>query len=158
MSITLLAAISKNNCIGKHGEIPWNIPEDMKRVKNLTTGNVIVMGRKTWESIPDKFRPLPNRINIVITRQADYAVPDGVEVHGSVEAAIAAHQDKHIIGFGGQGIYETMMPLADTLEITHVDKTIVDGDAFFPDIDPAVWKEVWREDHDGFAFVRYRRT
>ncbi len=158
MSITLLAAISTNNCIGKNGEIPWHIPGDMKRLKNLTLGKVVIMGRKTWESIPDKFRPLPNRTNVVITRQSDYSVPEDVEIYNSLLTALNAHTNEEIIGFGGQAIYEGLLKKADTLEITHVDQIIEYGDAFFPDIDPLAWKEVWREDHDEYSFVTYHRV
>lgn len=156
--IAIIAAISKNNCIGKNGQIPWNIPEDMKRVRELTTGNVVIMGKNTWESIPEKFRPLPNRVNIVITSQANYAVPPSVEVYSTIQQAIAAHSGERIFGFGGAGIYKEMINIADTLYITHVDQKISDCTAFFPKIDPAVWKEIEREDHTGFAFVKYIRN
>ena len=157
MSISLVAAISKNNCIGKNGELPWNLPEDMKRVKELTVGRNVIMGRRTWESIPEKYRPLPNRKNIVITSDSNYRLPLGVERYATVQDAIVAHRDEEIIGFGGQRIFEAMLPLADTLYITHVDRIVEDGDAFFPKIDAGIWKETEREDHEGFSFVMYRR-
>ena len=156
MPISIVAAISKNNCIGKNGELPWNIPKDMKRVKELTVGKKVIMGRRTWESIPEKYRPLPNRKNIVITSDADYPLPDGVERYATVEDAVNAHTDEEIVGFGGQRIFEAMLPLADTLYITHVDQIVEGGDAFFPAINPEVWKEVEREKHEGFIFVVYR--
>ncbi len=157
MSITIVAAISKNNCIGKQGKLPWNIPEDMKRVKKLTTGKVIIMGRKTWESIPEKFRPLPNRLNIVITRNTDYSLPDNVEKYPDIKSAVIAHKNEKIIGFGGQHIFEEMIQIADTLNITEVNQTIEDGDTFFPKIDKTIWKEIWREPHNGFDFVEYKK-
>jgi dihydrofolate reductase len=156
--ITLFAAISNNNCIGKNGEIPWHIPEDMIRLKKNTIGKVLIMGRKTWESIPKKFRPLPKRTNVVISRNTDYLVPEGVFVYTDIKEAVEAFSDKEIIGFGGQFVYEALMDTADKLDICHVDQTIEDGNAFFPTIDPAVWKEVEREDHDGFSFVQYKRV
>ncbi|MEK7084877.1 MAG: dihydrofolate reductase [Patescibacteria group bacterium] len=155
--ITLVAAISQNNCIGKNGEIPWRIPEDWKRMQAITAGKVLIMGRKTWESIPEKRRPLPNRTNIVITREPKTSFPPSVEVYSTIQEAITAHKGEDIIGFGGQTIYEEMIAFADVLEITHVDQTIDACTAFFPPIDPAIWKEAWREDHDGFSFVTYRR-
>jgi dihydrofolate reductase len=155
--IALVAGVSKNNCIGKSGALPWHIPEDMKRVRALTVGKNVVMGRKTWESLPEKFRPLPNRVNIVITRQTDYPVPPGVEVHASVPDAIKAHEGEDTIGFGGEAIFKEMILLADTLYITHVDEEIEECDAFFPPIDPTVWKEQEREDFDIFSFVTYVR-
>lgn len=155
--ISLFAAISKNNCIGKDGEIPWHIPEDMKRLREATTGKVLIMGRKTWESIPEHRRPLPKRTNVVITRNTEYLVPPGVEVYASIENALGAHKEEDIVGFGGQFVYEELLDKAELLDICHVDTIIEDGNAFFPTIDPSQWKEAWREDHDGFSFVQYRR-
>lgn len=155
--ITLIAAISKNNCIGKGGELPWNIPEDMQRMRENTVGKVLIMGRKTWESIPEKRRPLPNRTNVVITREPKKNFPSDVEVYATVTEAIAAHKDEEIIGFGGQKIFEEMIAIADVLDITHIDQTIDACDAYFPAINPNVWKETWREDHEGFSFVTYGR-
>ncbi len=155
--LTLIAAIASNSCIGKDNALPWRLPEDMKRFKELTTGHTVLMGRKTWESIPQKFRPLPDRKNVVITRQTDYAVPEGVEVHGTIQSALARHTNEHIFVIGGAEIYAQTIGIADRLEITHVDQT-VDGDAYFPQIDPAVWKEVAREVREGFSFVTYERA
>jgi len=157
MSISLVAAISQNSCIGKNGALPWDIPEDMKRVKELTVGRVVIMGRKTWESIPEKFRPLPKRTNVVITSQENYPLPDGVECFENVRHAIASHQGEDIVGFGGQRIFEDMIDLADTLEITHVHQTIDVCDAFFPPIDENVWQETARKDFNGFHFSTYSR-
>ncbi len=155
--VTLVAAVARNGCIGKDGGLPWRIPEDMQRYRRITMGKVVVMGRKTWESIPAKFRPLPGRINVVVTRNPDYAVPGGVERVPSLEAALAAHAAEDVIVNGGGEIYARAMPRADALDITHVHRD-VDGDTFFPPIDPVVWRETWREDHDGFTFVTYRRA
>lgn len=157
MSLSLIAAIAENNCIGKGGELPWNIPEDMKHFKDVTTGHPVLMGRKTWESIPEKFRPLPKRKNIIITRQTDYAIPVDVKLYSSIEDAMNAHADEEIMVIGGAEIYKQTIDIADTLYITHVART-VDGDAFFPDIDDAVWKETERDDRDGFSFVTYKRS
>ncbi len=155
--ITLVAAISKNNCIGKHGEIPWHIPEDFKRMQQITRGKVLIIGRKTWESIPEKRRPLPDRTNVVITRDKQYPLPAGVERYNTVQKAIARHTGEEIIGFGGQKIYEEMIAFADALDITHIDQIIDNCTAFFPPIDPSIWKESWREDHVGFRFAVYKR-
>lgn len=154
--IALIAAISENNCIGKSDTLPWYIPEDLKRFKKITTGHTVIMGRKTWESIPEKFRPLPNRTNIVITRNTAYPVPEGVLLYHSVEEAL-----KHVEGdsmiIGGGEIYAQSIDLADTLFITHVRGIIEGGTAFFPTIDPAIWKETEREDHEHFSFVTYTK-
>lgn len=156
--ITLVAAISQNNCIGKNNTLPWHIPEDFKRMQQLTMGKVLIMGRKTWESIPPQRRPLPGRTNVVITREPKESFPSGVKIYPTIAEAMAAHQGEEIIGFGGQKIFAEMLPLADKLEITHVRQTVDNCGAFFPPIDPAVWQAAWREAHDGFEFVRYVRN
>jgi dihydrofolate reductase len=155
--VTIVAAVARNGCIGKDGGLPWHIPEDMKRYRAVTMGKVVVMGRKTWESIPEKFRPLAGRINVVVTRQADYPLPAGVERCASLEAALAAHGGEEVVINGGGAIYAQAMSRADVLDLTLVDRD-VDGDTFFPPIDPAVWKPTWREDHGGFSFVTYARA
>lgn len=155
--VTLVAAVARNGCIGKDGALPWRIPEDMKRYREVTMGKVVVMGRKTWESIPPQHRPLSGRTNVVVTRQPDYPLPAGVERAASLDEALAAHRENEVIINGGAAIYAHAMARADVLDITHVHRD-VDGDTFFPVIDPAVWRESWREDHDGFSFVTYART
>jgi dihydrofolate reductase len=154
--ISIIAAIAKNNCIGKNGTLPWHLPEDLKRFRTLTTGNVVIMGRKTWDSIPEKFRPLPNRVNVVITHQEHFAVPEGVIVYSSLEAALQAYADQNVMIIGGSQIYAAAMSHAKTLHITHVDQE-VDGDAFFPTIDKAIWKEIEHEEHPGYTFSTYAR-
>jgi dihydrofolate reductase len=153
--IALIAAISENNCIGKNNTLPWHIPEDMKHFRKLTDGKTVVMGRKTWESIPEKFRPLPNRKNIVITRNTDYPVPAGVILYHSIEEVLK-HETRDIIVIGGAEIYAQSIHHADTLYITEVRTFIEDGTAFFPTIDPTIWKETEREDHEHFSFVTYQ--
>lgn len=155
--IALIAAISENNCIGKSGTLPWHIPEDLKRFKTITTGHTVLMGRKTWESIPEKFRPLPNRKNIVVTRNTDYAVPVGVVLYHSVEEVLK-HEKGDIMVIGGAEIYTQSITLADTLYITHIRTFIEDGTAFFPTIDAKIWKETEREDHEHFSFVTYTKN
>ena len=154
--ISLIAAIGRNNELGKGNTLLWPMPADMKHFKELTTGNVVIMGRKTWESIPEKYRPLPNRTNIVITRQNEYELPSGVEKYSSPTDAIAAHTNDNLFIIGGTELYRATLDNADTLEITHVHREI-EGDAFFPSIDPATWKEQKREDHPEFSFVTYTR-
>jgi dihydrofolate reductase len=130
----------------------------MKRMREITKGKVLIMGRKTWESIPEHRRPLPNRVNVVITKNQDYPLPPGVERYDSITEAINAHLNEDIIGFGGQRVFEEMIKIADVLEITHVEKTIDNCHAFFPKIDPTIWRESKREDHKGFSFVTYVRN
>ncbi len=154
--VSIIAAIAKNNCIGKDGTLPWQLPEDLKRFRALTTGKVVIMGRKTWDSIPEKFRPLPNRTNVVITRQSDFAVPEGVTIFSSLEAALQKYAHEDVMIIGGSQIYAAAMPLAKTLYITHVDQE-VDGDAFFPMIDTSIWKEIEHEKYPGYTFSTYAR-
>ncbi|MBP7992052.1 MAG: dihydrofolate reductase [Candidatus Magasanikbacteria bacterium] len=156
MSLSLIAGISKNNCIGKNGQLPWDIPEDLKHFREVTAGKTVLMGRKTWESLPEKFRPLPKRTNIIITRQTDYSVPAGVKVYATIDEATAAHPSEEIMVIGGAEIYRQTIDIADTLYMTHIDQT-VDGDAFFPTINLTIWKETTREDHDGYSFVTYQK-
>jgi dihydrofolate reductase len=155
--ITLVAAVARNGCIGKDGALPWRIPEDVQHYKDVTMGKVVVMGRKTWESIPAKYRPLPGRTNVVVTRQTAYPLPAGVECFDSLETALAAHAADDVVINGGAEIYRAAIGRADRLDVTHVARD-VDGDTFFPAIDPARWKVVRREDHDGFSFVLYERA
>nr|AIA17716.1 Dihydrofolate reductase [uncultured bacterium] len=157
--IIAIAALSENRVIGQNGQLPWRIPEDLKRFKDLTMGHPVIMGRKTWESIPEKFRPLPGRTNIVVTRQPDYAVPADVIVSSSVEDALKIFPSEHIYIIGGAEIYAAAMPHVDKIEMTLVKKTIEgDGLTYFPDMDMAHWKELRREDHDEFSFVTYERV
>ena len=151
--IALIAAISKNNCIGKNNQLPWSIPEDMKHFKKITKGKTVLMGRKTFESILGYLgKPLPNRTNLVITRDPNYQVPKGAKVCNNLEQAITEHQDIFVIG--GANIYEQTISQANKLYITHVDQQ-VDGDAFFPNIDMNIWEKTDEKNHDGFSFVTY---
>ncbi len=154
--IALIAALSENSCIGKNGTLPWHIPEDMEHFRKLTNGKTIIMGRKTWESIPEKYRPLPHRKNIIITRNTDYSVPEGVTIYHSIEEALE-HETGEIMIIGGGELYAQSIEKADTLYITHVRGIIEDGTAFFPVINPATWKEAEREDHEHFSFVTYTK-
>jgi dihydrofolate reductase len=156
MSVSLIAAVADNGCIGKKNQLPWYLPEDLKRFKQLTTGKVVLMGRRTWESLPEKFRPLPNRTNVVITRQPNFTVPAGVEVYPDITAALQKHSGDELFIIGGAEIYKQTIGAADTLFITEVHQTI-DGDAFFPTIDKAAWKETSRENFAGFSFVTYSK-
>jgi dihydrofolate reductase len=156
--LSLIAAISKNNCIGKNNKLLWNIPDDMKHFVKITKNKTVLMGRKTWESIPAKFRPLPNRTNIIITRNTEYKtqVPKDVRVYTSIKEALNNHPDKEVIVIGGGQIYKQTIDMADKLYITHVNMN-VDGDAFFPEINLNKWQEIEREDHEKFSFVNYKK-
>ena len=154
--IVIIAAVAKNRVIGKDNTLIWNIPEDMAHFKALTSGQTVIMGRKTWESLPPRFRPLPGRRNIVISRQADFAAP-GAELAASLEAALQlAAQAETAFIIGGEQIYRQAMDVADRLEITEVDLE-PEGDAWFPAIDPKRWRVDQKAEYPGFAFNTYRR-
>ncbi len=157
--IILIAGVAKNRVIGKNGKLPWNIPEDLNRFKSLTLNHTVLMGRKTFESILNVLgRPLPERTNIIVTRDRAYQAPGCIVVHSIAEALMKADGDIFVIG--GQNIYEQTIGLADMLEITEIKKDY-EGDAFFPVIG-SEWKEVKREDKESgeikFSFVTYERA
>jgi dihydrofolate reductase len=139
-SIALVVAIARNGVIGREGGLPWRLSTDMKRFRALTTGHPIVMGRRTWESFPR--RPLPERTNIVVTRDGGFAAEGAVRA-GSLEEAMdiarAAPGGEAVQVIGGGQIYAQALPLADRLDVTHVE-TDTDGDTHFPAIDPAQWR------------------
>ena len=159
--IVIIVAVAKNRVIGKDNQLIWNIPADMAHFKTLTAGHTVVMGRKTWESLPPRFRPLPGRRNIVISRQADYAAT-GAELADSLDSALAlAAGDKTVFIIGGEQIYSQALALADRLEITEVDLEPA-GDAWFPEIPSAEWRITQKETPTGqvgtgFSFVTYCR-
>ena len=161
MHISIIVAIAKNYAIGFENKLLYWLPNDLKRFKALTTGHTIIMGRRTFESLPKG--ALPNRRNIVLSRQ-DIEFP-GAERYPSLEAALAqCHDDEEVFIIGGASVYREALPLADKLCITHIDDTPEAADAFFPEIDPSVWKETGREAHPTdekhlypYQFVDYRR-
>ena len=154
--VVVIAAVARNRVIGFDNRLIWNIPEDMAHFKALTSGHTVVTGRKTWESLPPRFRPLPNRRNIVISRQADYAAP-GAEVADSLENALKLASTATLVFIiGGEQIYTQALAVADRLEITEVDLE-PEGDAWFPEIAAVDWEQTGKTDGAGFAFVTYRR-
>jgi dihydrofolate reductase len=157
VTVTLVAAIARNGVIGADGGIPWHLPDDQRRFKELTIGHVLVMGRVTYESIG---RPLPGRTTVVVTRSAGWgAGDDGVLVAPSVPEALAlaATVDEEVFVVGGTRVYEEALPFADRLELTWVDAE-PEGDAWFPAVDWATWREVTREEHEGWSAVSYARA
>ncbi len=146
--ISLIAAIGKNNELGKKNNLLWHLPADMKHFKDITALHAIIMGRKTFESIG---KPLPNRKNIVITRDQNY-LRHGVDVVHSLEEAIHSArtplaENEEIFVIGGAEIYKQTIPIADRLYITHIEAENRDADAFFPEIIPVVWNEISHEEH-----------
>jgi len=145
--IVLVVAAARNGVIGKDGAIPWRLPEDMRRFKALTLGHAVVMGRKTWDSLPPKNRPLPGRRNLVVTRDTNWRAEGAERV--TLETALAG--DVFVIG--GAEIYRAALPLAGRIELTEVQGDF-DGDAHFT-FDRAQWRETAREDRvtaDGLVY------
>ncbi|NED93715.1 dihydrofolate reductase [Phytoactinopolyspora alkaliphila] len=154
-TVTVIAAVARNGVIGADGGLPWSLPGDLPRVKALTLGHVLVMGRKTFDSIG---RPLPGRTTVVVTRQPGWSA-DGVEVARSVPEALelASSIDRHVFVFGGAEIYAQTLDVADRLELTEVHAEPV-GDTRFPPVDWARWRETSREQRDGFDWATYVRS
>lgn len=141
--ISIIVAVAQNQAIGKNNDLLWHLPTDMAFFKEKTKGHCIITGRKNYESIPAKFRPLPNRTNIVITRQAEYN-GGGAEVVSSLDDALAfakTIQNEEIFIIGGGEIYRQALPLVDTIYLTRVHHSF-EADTFFPELDDAIWQEV----------------
>ena len=161
MTVSLVAAVARGGVIGRDGGIPWRLPEDMQRFRSLTMGHPVVMGRRTWESLPDQFRPLPGRGNVVVTRNSDWSA-QGADRAGSIEEALdLLESEPQVFVIGGGEIYAAALPFANELVLTEIDAA-VEGDTTFPDWDRGRFDEVERHEHvaeDGtrFAFVRYVR-
>ena len=146
MEVALIAAVAKNGAIGYENKLLYWLPNDLKRFKALTTGHTIVMGRKTFESLPKG--ALPNRRNVVLSRSTSFTAPD-IEVFASLEQALAScGADEEVYVIGGASVYREAMPLADRLCLTLVDDTPTRADAFFPDILATDWRIASDEPHD----------
>ena len=140
--LSIIVAVSENNVVGKENKLPWKLSADLKRLKSLTMGHHIIMGRKTWESLG---KALPGRINVVITTDKNFKAEGGVVVHSLNEALAFSSADDEIFIFGGGKIFKEAMPLVNKIYITRV-HSIIDGDTFFPVLDRSDWKEISRED------------
>ncbi len=159
MKLHLIYARARNGVIGKDNQMPWHLPEDLAHFKRVTLGQPVVMGRKTWDSLPARFRPLPGRLNIVVTRQTDWQA-DGALRATSIEDAMrlcADAPDAWIMG--GAEIYRQAEPLASTAVVTEINADF-EGDAFAPELGDT-WQEIRRESHVGaggliFSFVTYQ--
>jgi len=161
-NITIIVAAAENDAIGKHNKLIWHISDDLKRFKTLTSGHHIIMGRKTFESFP---KPLPNRTHVVITRQTDYIVPEGVIVVNSLNEAIeVSKSDEQPYIIGGGEIYKQALLVANKIELTRIHESF-SADTFFPKIDFSIWKEtnaVFHKKDDknefDFTFFTYERS
>lgn len=160
MIVSIVVAISENHAIGKDNKLLWYLPKDLKHFKEITSGHTVIMGRKTYDSVG---RPLPNRRNIIITRQP--ITIEGCEVVNSIEAALhlcAGTPEVFIVG--GAEIYKQAMHLTDSIYLTIV-HAVIEGDTYFPEIKEDIWKETQRQDHEPdeknalpFSFITYERA
>jgi len=159
----LIAAMARDRVIGRGNTLPWHLPEDMAHFRTVTRGHPVIMGRKTWDSLPERFRPLPGRRNVVVTRNATWQAA-GAEAMPSLDAALTATANaERVFVIGGAELYAAALPLADTLLLTEIDAHF-DGDVHFPDFAAAGFVEQARERHHAaapnafdFDFVTYQR-
>ena len=158
--ITLVVAAARNGVIGKDGVMPWHFPEDLAHFKQVTMGAPVIMGRKTWDSVPPRFRPLPGRRNIVITRQADWSEAGGERAASLDEALALCDGRPQVWVIGGGAIFAEALPMAQTVEVTEIERDF-DGDVYAPKLGPE-WIEAKRERHQSaagfdYSFVTYTR-
>lgn len=160
MSITLIAAMDRNRTIGIGNKLPWRLPAEMAFFKQTTIGKTVLMGRKTFESLP---KPLKDRRNVVLTRQSNYE-PEGCEILHSIEAALALSKEEELIVIGGEDIYAQFLPFADKIHLTEVDVEIEGGDAFFPAFSDSEWELAARDPRESdeknsyaFTFQTFNR-
>ena len=165
MIISLIAALTTNRVIGKNNDLPWHLPDDMKYFMQTTKGHTVIMGRKNYDSIPEKFRPLPNRVNIVVTRQARLEAPGCTIVHSIDEGIEIGRQNNETELFiiGGAELYAAGMHLVQRMYLTEI-QAILAGDTHFPPVDLKQWNETSRYHHPtderhqyAFDFVVYER-
>jgi dihydrofolate reductase len=153
MALNLIFARARNGVIGTDNTLPWHLPEDLAHFKQTTLGQPVVMGRKTWESLPPKFRPLPGRTNIVVTRQRGWTSKGAMVAHSIEEALAHCPTDAQVWVIGGAEVYAQAIPLATRAVITEIDADF-EGDAFAPTFD-AAWQETARTTHTAANGLRY---
>jgi dihydrofolate reductase len=158
MELKLIYARSRNGVIGRDGQLPWHLPADLAHFKQTTLGQAVVMGRKTWDSLPERFRPLPGRTNIVITRQKDWQAKGALVAHSLAQAMALCPEPGPLWVIGGAEVYAQALPLASTVVVTEIDME-TQGDAHAPPLG-AEWKETSRQFHAGegglsYSFVHY---
>ncbi|WP_422362350.1 dihydrofolate reductase [Reichenbachiella sp.] len=165
MKVSLIAAMTKNRVIGINNDLPWHLPDDMKYFMETTKGHVVIMGRKNFDSLPPKFKPLPHRTNVILTRQQGFEVNDCVVYHDINDAYVFADEqgEQELFVIGGGQIYQMAMERADMIYLTEIDAHIENGEVFFPEM-TGDWKEVSREHHPAderhkfsFDFVKYEK-
>lgn len=146
MPLHMIYARARNGVIGKQGQLPWHLPEDLAHFKRTTLGQPVVMGRVTWESLPEKFRPLPGRTNVVVSRKTTFNAT-GAQVVSSLEAAMALFPSTEVVWLiGGAQLYAQALALASQIVVTEIDADF-EGDAFAPSLSPNDWTETQRSSH-----------
>ena len=146
MPLHMIYARARNGVIGKQGQLPWHLPEDLAHFKRTTLGQAVVMGRVTWESLPEKFRPLPGRTNVVVSRQTSFEAT-GAQVVSSLEAAMALFPTNEVVWLiGGAQLYAQALPLVSQIVVTEIDADF-EGDAFAPSLSTNDWTETERSSH-----------
>ena len=150
--ITLIAALSQNNVIGVNNSIPWRIKDDMLHFKDLTMGHPVIMGRKTYDSLPDSFKPLPGRKNIVMSR--NYQDNNGIYLAKNMDEALKLAGDEETYVIGGSQIYESFLPIANKMELTKIQRDY-EGDAFFPEINWKEWELINQENKETIKGLKY---
>jgi dihydrofolate reductase len=144
--ISFVVAIDRNRLIGNGNALPWRLPDEIRRFKEITMGHPVLMGRKTYESIPEKFRPLSGRTNIILTTQENYEAPGCTVVHSLDSALSAVSPEQELMVIGGASVFEELMPLVDRLYLTEIDGEY-EGDVYFDELDLREWRETSREYH-----------
>ncbi len=164
MPVSAIVAVSANHAIGRENDLPWYLPEDLKFFKRTTMGKPVLMGRKTFESLG---KPLPGRLNIVLSTQTDLQLPEGVVLCHTLEEGmkrLKKEGGEEVFVIGGGKVFAEAMPLFDRLYVTKVDMIVENADAFFPEIDTTQWKLIWEECHTAderhaynYTFQQYER-
>jgi dihydrofolate reductase len=144
--VSFVVAMDRNRLIGKGSGLPWRLPDEIRRFKAITMGHPVLMGRKTYETIPQKFRPLPGRTNIILTRQKGYEAPGCIVVHSMEEALSAVSPEEELMVIGGSQLFNALLPVVDRLYLTEIDGQY-EGDVYFPELNMTQWSEVAREEH-----------
>ena len=159
--VALIAAVAANRVIGKDNRLLWHLPEDMRHFRETTRGKPVIMGRRTWESLPDSFRPLPGRHNIVVSRNPAYQAPGATLAASLEEAILKAGDAAEVFVIGGAELYRQALPLARRLYLTEIEESFA-GDVCFPEVLPDEWEEISRQAQSGttgltFSFALYQR-
>jgi dihydrofolate reductase len=161
MFISLIWAMDKNNGIGFQNQLPWHLPEDLKHFKDTTAKQTVLMGRNTWDSLPNAFKPLPQRKNIVLTRQTSWQAEGAITIHNLLDLKTLLNEQEHLWVIGGANLYKQILPFAHQAVITQIDATF-QVDTYAPTL-PTQWVKTLEEKHQskngiGYSFVHHTNT